>query len=55
MAREEELYDEEEYYEDNEELLELELENDEITLAENAFVIGYKHKYKENDFWEIGD
>ena len=55
MAREEELYDEEEFYEDNEELLESELENDQISLAESAFVIGYKHKYEEKDFWDIGE
>ncbi|MFT4309575.1 MAG: hypothetical protein ACMXYL_03755 [Candidatus Woesearchaeota archaeon] len=53
--RDEDLYDDEEYYEDNEELLELELENDQITTAESAFVIGYKHKYEEQDYWEIGD
>ena len=55
MRRDDTIYDEEEYYEDNEELLELELENDEITLAESAFVQGYKHKYNEIDYWEIGD
>ncbi len=55
MARDDEVHDEEEFYEDNEELLELELENDEITLAENAFVKGYKHKYEETDFWDIGE
>jgi hypothetical protein len=55
MVKNDEPYDEEEYFEDNEELLELELENDQISLRESAFVIGYKHKYEEKDFWDIGD